>query len=573
MGTPHALAEEKSFSLTFDGEKSEAVYSGMEKTTPVRLGRLGELLITTALLQSFAAGEASLEEPANFYLNDLQLLQPFGDIQVRHLLSRQSGLPLRQTHLYLTDGNRIPELREFIVQELKPAILPPGNLLTHQSMGDLVPAQILKEVVSQQRNRETPLSEIVNSTFAPLRWQNTAVFKGKTGQQYQDVMQGSATPFSDFPAVWTATPDVHGYTSTPQDLGKLLKALLRSEKPFEPSLRKLLLPTDTEPSLGFFKSTLGDQRFFYLDSTWFGQSLRLAVFPEARSGFVYFSNTRDAGAVQRFTQDFVTQRLEVSSRTPFPSAPESTSRDTYPLRLMTRDRVSLLTALDIVNPVYVHVLSPSALRYRGEHWHLQRDKEYVNATGQRIFWDGEHLHEQSGAQQRWQVSKGFYVPRFQWLIAGFFTLLMAVFAGRGALKLWRYMPQIEGADGVEYEVEYEVEDGVEARPEENWDLPLVSAISASCAAAFAPAFYYGLLGGKVGQELSFVIRNQPTPALIGSLLLPLVALVSGLILSLLLVNEWRERRFSEKAVYGVQLITLLGFLYWLAQWNLLGFRF
>lgn len=548
--------------------------------TSLRAGRLGELWVALALLDQLEKQKISVQDPVNFYLNDFQLLQPQGDIHLEHLLSRQSGLPLRQSNFYLSDAVRIPTLRDGIVQELKPALLPPGNGVTYQSAGDLVTAQLLIELVSQKRNREVPLNEILMTYFAPLGWQQATPFVAKTGQEYQAALSDSAPSFSDFPAAWSTAPEVYGYLTSLQDLSALLKAVLSADPPFSATRQQQLLSSKAgNPSLGLFSGKVGQLDYKYMDSRLFGQSLRLLVFPEHQAGFVLYYNHDNpdfaAAFTQRFAQEYIKKTVLTASKTP-PSVLENSAY----LRLVNRDQVSLLTALDIVSPQKLS-FSETQLEYRGQRWWRQGTSSiYQNQWGEQLRWEDQQLQELGAEQAQWSVATGWHQPQTQWAIAAFFLLCFSGFLILGIRDLWQYEPVLQEEISLAASPEGDDSPSLSANTptdvdSESWDLPLLSSLNSLCAVAFFPLFYFGFLSARAGSELSIAFRNQPTPLLIAGLVVPLFALVSALILSLLLLSDWRSRpwRPGQKYLYVSQVFLVILFVSWLVSWNLLGFRF
>lgn len=556
-------------------------FMGMSAEDPVRAGRLGELWVTLALLEQLERQSIQLRDPVNFYLNDFQLLEPLGEIQLDHLLRRRTGLPLRQSNLYLSDPTRIPTLRDIIVQELKPAILPPGEMQTYQSVGDLVGAQLLKELTSQVRNREIELHEILALYFAPLKWQHTERFQAKTGPAYHEQLAQTAPPYDVFPAAWSTAPDVHGYLTSFADAEKFLQALLRAQPPISERRQAQILGNASQAPLGLFSGQVGALNYQYLDSRMFGQFLRFVVFPEYQAGFVLYYNHYDPVLAAQLTQQFAQQLTSAPIATLEQQSP-LTRR--LPLRRATRDQVSLLKGFDLIQPTFLEV-GDTGLSYLGSFWAKQENNQYQNARGERLSWDGQVLKELGNEQASWTVAKGWYRPELQWGFALiFFLAFMGIFSKR-AYELWQYEPTVSD---VSSRTDSEVFVSADENPNEVsalteateseptlWDLPLLSALNSLCAGLFFPLFYFGFSGAHVGHELSLAFRNQPTPMLIASLVLPLLALVSGLILSLLLFNDWRARLWKpgQKAFYLLQLGLLAAYIVWLASWNLLGFRF
>ncbi len=536
------------------GKPVEQDFVGMQSDSVIRAGRLGELFISMALFSHLQQQKINVQDPVNFYLNDFQLLEGHGEIQLRHLLRRQTGLPLRQSNLYLSDPTRIPGLRDGIVQELKPAIHAPGEAYTYQSVGDLVGAQLLKELVSQQRNREVPLDEVLMRHFADLSWKQTRLMNVKTGAEYDALLGKTAPPYRYFPAVWSTAPSVHGYVSSLADLSALLQHLLSKSIPEK---------GQDLATLGLFPAQMGNTPYYYLDSRLFGQSLRLAVFPEQQAGFVLYYNHAESDLAEHMTQRFVTQTLNMT----LPPVPEKevSPSDWVPLRLLNRDQVSLLKAFDVVQPTYVGV-SEAGLLYQGQSWWKISQNDYQNTQGSRLRWDGNTLQELGNRQSRWQVAQGWHHPWTQWGIAGFFVLCFLAFFGVAVYHLWQYEPVVSADEHNESEV---------AEEQNTWDLPLLSALNSACVWLFVPLFYQGLLGTQAAAELSLAFRNQPPALLIGGLVLPLVALISGFILMLLFLSEWKTRQWKtgQRVLYSSQLTLLLLFTVWIATWNLLGFRF
>lgn len=533
-------------------------FQGMQGESTIRAGRLGELWTHMALLGHLEQQKINLQDPVNFYLNDFQLLESHGEIQLRHLLTRQTGLPLRQSNLYLSDPTRIPTLRDVIVQELKPSIHEPGAAITYQSVGDLVGAQLLQELVSQQRNREVKLSEILARHFAPLGWQHTQLMEAKTGAQYVALLGDTAPPFVYFPAVWSTAPAVHGYVTSLADLSRLVASLIKQQP-----LQKQNLALQ-----GFLPGQVGDVPYYYADSRLFGQFLRVLVIPEQRAGFVLYYNHDDGALAEQVTHGFVTQQLQQVLPVPSeePTEKASAVADSWiPLRLHMRDQVSVLKVFDVLRPTYLGV-SAHGLSYGGQDWELLKGHTYQNAQGAQLYWDGISLRELGAQQAVWQVAKGWHHPWLQWGIALGFMLCFLGFFTAGVYRLWQYEPVVPGG----------VSEAESAEDTESaWDLPLVATLNSLCVLVCLPLLYSSFVGSQVGAELSLAFRNQPPPLLIGGLVLPLVALISGLIFSFLLLSDWKTRlwKAGQRLLYVSQLALLLMFTVWMASWNLLGFRF
>lgn len=513
------------------GQVSLQTTGELKPEQPLPLGRLGELLGALLLLQAIEQGKFQLDEPVNYHLQKLRLLSPT-DITLRQLLTRSSGLGLRESALYVDDPKRTLPLSELLPQDLKPAVMAADRALVPHSLGDLLPAELVRQQAQQ------PLPELLSERLLePLKLTTTRPVSGPPALS----AGGHDAQGLPFPPLW-ASAELHNYQTSLQDLGKLLQALLSSQPPVTPAMRQLLVSPhliqgQRFSSLGLRETQLQGQRLLYLDSDWFGYQLRFALLPEANQGFVLVYNSADPAFKRAITPQLLS---EVN-----PSAQQQ----------------ALATADDIASAVSL-----------------------VAVREQNSLLKVLNLFELRGPQA-W----------LQGLIALLLTLLLASVFWRAAHFLWAYEPQLEPdatdissvsssepeateADtaGVEAS-ELPAAEGAEAlSPVAGWDIPLLAGLGSGLGLLFTLGFYPVLFGlGRVGEQLSWVVRNAPSPWLIVWLALPLLALVSVLMLVLLLLSEWKSRPWvrGERLHLLVYIVGMLGWASWLAHWNLLGFKF
>ncbi|MGV3525188.1 MAG: serine hydrolase domain-containing protein [Candidatus Sericytochromatia bacterium] len=533
------------------------------------LGQLGEVLSALLAAQALHKGRLQLDEVVNDRLEALRLIPgaPGEEIRLRHLLTRSSGLAWREAGLYQSPGSKVPPLKTLLVQELRPAVLPPGRAITANSAAELVLAQLITE------NSSLSYPQLLKQELLdPVGMQETRL------AQASDYGGGSAGGLA-FPLLQPSVPDLHGWKTTPGDMSRLLQALVSQQNPalgpeiVAPVLRRQLNLPDGAPSasLGLLETEVSGETLFYLDSQLFGYTQRLALWPAHRRAFYVVYNSQGPAATalsEKLTQDWV-QAFK-------PGAAPASTQDSSPANLVRADRDphSLLKVLNLLQPQ-----TPASASQ------LIAPASPEGSTAQIPLW-----RETGGPHASYRKATFWENPMLQGGLALLWSLIALSVLGRSLRFLYDYTPELaaetemtvstpeETAPQVSAaEARFQIEAPApesETPGEASWGLPLLASLSSGFMLLFTLGFAPVLLwSGRIGEQLSLVVRNQPNGWLLAWLVMPLATLVSALMLLALLSAEWRERTRSEVWHYGVFGLSVLLWAAWANSWNLLGFRF
>lgn len=606
-GIPHAAAA----LVVADTHGTSVVYAGdMKPESSAPLGRLGELFTSLVALQQIEAGSLKVDASANDYLDGYALAQPFGEITIRHLLERSSGLPLREGSLYISEASKIPTLKNLLIQDLKPAVLTPGEAISSHSFGDLA----LGEAVASAGKK--PLDELVQTQLlTPLGLKEIKLPDPKA----QDLtLPGHDSTGAGFRRLRGSAHVIHDWIGRPSDMGPLLSALLgKSPQVISPIMQKQLFTHSLAPesrlatsSLGLLESWQQNRHFFYLDSDWFGYTARLAVFP-GQTAFLLVYNTSDPALKEQLTQSFIA-KLPPDAEQNRPKAKLDESAEVnvrieekgllpfaHPYAKKLRDSNSLLKAYNLLDTRPLQV-SDKALGWQGKSWQPV-EQRWANESGQELTHMGTDLVEGYDTHDSWYQVGDWGTWQLQLAIAVVFGLLFLSALFRAIHFLYAYQPQVvdysldpkqphqtdesQTDQAAESEATAALSEAVpaeamlEVAPEEaraSLDVPMAAMISSLLAITFTAGIYPVMMfADRVGDQSSLVVRNEPSGWLIAWLAMPLIALITALILLAFVSANWKLRPWTrgEKWHYLLYCLGVPLWAAWLASWNLLGFRF
>lgn len=612
-GVPQAAAA----LVVVDARGTSVSYAGdMKADSTVHLGRLGELFVSLLALQQIDAGALKPDASANDFLTGYALAQPYGEITVRQLLERSSGLPLREASLYISGAGKIPDLKNLLIQDLKPAVLPPGEAISEHSFGDLV----LGEVVANLGKK--PLEELIETRLlAPLGLKE---IKLPAPSAEDRTLLGHDSSGATFRRLHGSAHVLHDWIARPADFAPLLQALLgKAPQVLSPDVLNALLAEHSlllaaglpTTSQGLFEGWQHERHFYYLDSDWFGYTARLLVNPGRQAALLIYNSTDPAlkekitdallaqippsvpledlqtGDKVVATGDKVVATVDVAESVP--SLPIS-----HPLALRLRDSNSLLKVYNLFAMRDFQAAGPKSLSWRGETWTPGIGGIAANARGQRLSYASGRLDEGFGGHASWYRVGDWEAWPVQLAIAAVFALLFVSVLARSLRFFYEYEPRLENTPDFSVEeiatptgtiaVRTEASpDTAKATPEASaapleeapsagLDVPIAATLSASLALVFTAGIYPVMMfADRVGDQSALVVRNEPSGWLIAWLAMPLIALMTALILLAFVSASWKLRPWTrfEKLHYLLLALGVPLWAAWLASWNLLGFRF
>ncbi len=604
---------------------------GMQAEATVPLGRISELFAALMVLKQLEQGKYPLDEPINYLLDGYAVSEPFGPVTVRHLLERSSGLPLREAGIYTSLPSKTPKLIELLKQDLKPTVTAPGQSISSTSFAELLIGQLA------ERTGQQALPELIKTQL--LKPLGLTEVKLPDAKAVNRTLPGQDSLGYLFPRLNASAREIHDWQAQPDQLAPLLQALLgKHPQVISPKLRQQLLSRSLKrgenlptSSLGLLEGELLGQRYFYLDSDWFGHSSRLAVFPEQDLAFFLHYNSSSAQLKETWTkqliQTVIKPKAKASTSAASASWPESSAGGEYGLTV--RDTNSLLKVLDLFNHTELNV--SDTLSWSGAIWKRQSDQLWTDADGRLLELkpDGE-LTEGFDQHRSFKPVEPWRRMPVQLVLAGLFCLFFLSVLVRSLRFLSAYESPFEAnmlaklsADAAEAqeiaqkraletntetrletkhreipdavlesepssserspsemptETEPEVEsvDIAEAPAHAGWDIPMLGAVISVLGMLFTAGIRpVTMQTGLVGDQLSFVMRNDPNGWLLAWLAMPLFALIGSLILLALLSVEWKQRPWQklEKWHYLTLILVMPFWAAWLANWNILGFRF
>lgn len=276
----------------------------------VRPGSTAKLFTWIAVMQQVDAGRLDLDTDINTYL-DFEIPSGGFDapITLRHLMTHRAGFEERIGDLIVTDPTRVTRNEDWLKAHVPSRVFPPGEVAAYSNYGTALAGYIVERVSG------VPFADyIATRVLAPMGMARSTFLQPVPPPLDKDVAgaydrrSGGREAFE-----WIVPAPAGALSSTPEDMGRFVVALLTDSVPLAPGQVEAMWryearvhPALTPMALGFYRADRnghrilahgGDTRFFHSD---------LFVLPDEGVGlFLSISGTGPNGEGLKLRKDIV----------------------------------------------------------------------------------------------------------------------------------------------------------------------------------------------------------------------------------------------------------------------------
>jgi CubicO group peptidase (beta-lactamase class C family) len=116
------------------------------QTTLIRPGSVSKLFTWTAVMQMVEAGQLSLDEDVNTYL-DFTIPESYPEsITMRHLMSHTAGFEEKANGLFKLDAEQVISLEEYVKTNLPARVFRPGTIAAYSNYGSALAGYIVQRI-------------------------------------------------------------------------------------------------------------------------------------------------------------------------------------------------------------------------------------------------------------------------------------------------------------------------------------------------------------------------------------------------------------------------------------------
>jgi CubicO group peptidase (beta-lactamase class C family) len=538
-------------------------------TSLVRIASISKLFTWTAVMQLVEQGRLDLHADVNRYLRTFHLPDTYPQpITLDHLMSHTAGFEDSAIGIGAHDKADVPPLAEYLADHVPARVRPPGEMSAYSNYGAALAGHIVAEVSGQ------PYEDYVRDhILEPLGMRHSTAgepvpddLAGELAASYQaDDAADERVPF-----VYDKLVPDGSVSATATDMAQFMIAhlhdgLLGDHRILAEPTTRLMHERSfaPDPALsgwahGFKERTFNGHRVLMHDGGWEGFQSALLLVPDRDLGlFVSMNGTGGGDALGDLVPAFFDRFL------PAPEAPEARAGAGAPAGEIagfyrpTRSSASTIEKLlTLTGSARARVDDDGTLHFGGRDWHPVAPRRYREVGG---FEQLALVADHDGRLVYLATDRTAYEKLAWYETIPVNGVVLAAFAlpALAALVGW---PLVAGVRRLR-------------RRSSRAALPLRSArvlAAAGCAVGlvFVVVLALMLLGG------TSVLYGVP-PGVRALLILPLVFVTLTAATAVATVAAWRRGAggVAARVHLSVVLAGMVGLVWFLAQWNLLGWRF
>lgn len=558
-------------------------YANLERRTPmvadqtlVRVGSVAKLFTWTAVLQLAEQGKLDLNADVNTYLPNFQIPATYPEpITLAHLLTHTAGFEDRQLGITVAHAEDLEPLGRYVADVLPARIFPPGTVTAYSNYGAALAGAIVEHVSGE------PFAEYVRQhIFAPLGMRRSTFAQ----QLPSELAARLAASYDSYDAAYHAMPFEYfqsapagGLSATATDMAQFMVAQLQDGQLGDARILQAATAQDmhrqhftNDPHVngmtyGFAEMTLNGQRLLVHSGTTNDELFRslLVLLPEHNMGlFVSYTGAGGGDAKWALLQALLDRSFPAGKLSaPVPPADFAQRAGQFTgsyrstrMAATTIEKIQALFAPEVrVSASDDGYLVVAGLTQEPTRWAETEPLIFrqvggqesmafrANAQGQMAYLFASNLPINGYRKLPWYEALSFHYGLLIASVALFLSALVTWPAG-WMLARRRRTPQPRLA--------------ALAR----WLAWWVSALQVVFLISFAISI----------SDLS----QFPTPLTKAALGIALLATTLTLGMVACAGQAWRRRYWSVLGRVHYSLVTLgaLGFVWFLSQWNLLGFR-
>lgn len=300
-------------------------YANIEEEVPInpketvfRVASVSKVFTITGIMQLEEQGLISINNDVNKYLKNFQIENNYEEpIKIQYLLTHTDGFETRDLATFVQDPTNITSLENTLKSDLNSPVQKPGSMITYGGYGTALAGCLISEITNK------PFEEYIDDNiFKPLDMKNSTFnqvlpenLKEKSATIYN--YENDTNKFTPTQFLYVRTPPTGGLSTTTEDMGKFLIALLNKgeygqnkilkEKTVEKMLDRQYSSHPSLPGVtyGFMESLYNGQRGLIRDGSGVGVRSQICLLPEYNLGYFYVQNIRGDEMAEEFNEAFL----------------------------------------------------------------------------------------------------------------------------------------------------------------------------------------------------------------------------------------------------------------------------
>lgn len=554
-------------------------YENLERKTRVdpdrtifRAASVSKVFTATAAMQLVERKELALDVDVNRYLKRLQVVPSYREpVTLFHLLTHTAGFDERNIERKAVSAAGVESLGAYLARRLPARIAPPGRFLCYSNHGMALAGYLVEEVSGEPFDRY-----VRENVFVPLGMSRSTFALEPAVPADLAVGYDDSDPPRPRPVEYVKTIPASMLSTTGTDVARFMIAHLRNGRAGEGRIlgewaaeqmhRRQFAQNPLLPgiALGFWERYQNGERALWHDGDGGGFASLLYLLPEWNTGFFLVFNGRGGSAAREEVLAALLNRYFPEQRPIAPPLPMADGArevrrcsGAYVFNRYGHRGLEKLTSL--LNRVEARADSGGTLSFRGSRYVPIAPLLFRRTDGR------SQLAFQSDARGRvrytftgdpiarvyervpWYAASAVQLALLGFCVVVFLATLLAWPAGAVVRRFRAPRPRSD----------------LERR--------------AGAAAIVLGALNLSFLVGLAVFLLRFSAQLEcgvPTSFMV-LLTIPLLNGAIAAALVLLCVRMWQDPAASpvSRLRYSLVAVAALGFVAWLAQWNLLGYRF
>ena len=555
--------------------------------TLFRIGSVSKLFIWVAVMQLSEQGKLDLDSDVNTYLETFQIPNTYPQpITLKHLMTHTAGFEERVVGMWAESATDLLAIDEFLFQNMPARVRPPGTLSSYSNYGAALSGCIVEQVSKK------PFDQYVEENiFKPLKMKNSSFKQPLPPELEADISSGYTYEngvYQKEPFDYIKGSPAGSMSATSEDMAKFMIAHLQDgcyedgqilKNHTVQKMHSQIFSHDPKVSgwtYGFAESNLNGQRIIMHSGSmlWQKHHSLLVLIPEQNVGlFVAYNSDGGKQARTQLLQAFLNRYYPSPTKTPTINQTiynfdkragqlEGSFRMTRRAYTTFEKVTSAFTQVDLTANLNGTLLMTGL----GDPilWVEVEPLFFIPKKGEPSFFGGLVFHEddQGKINQFFLMNApSFAFERVSWYETALFTrvlLIICIELFLSAVMLWTFSFFINRRKETK-EASYPI------------SLPRMARFLTGGITTSNMVFYSGLIILLNSDEIYFGVPKILVFFLVIALLTAALALVSTAFMFL----SWKRGfwNFFWRVHYTIVTLASLVFIWWLNNWNLLGFRF
>ncbi|GGK99093.1 hypothetical protein Ppa06_47050 [Planomonospora parontospora subsp. parontospora] len=540
----------------------------------VRIGSITKLFTWTAVMQQVEAGRLDLDADVNRYLKAFKVPSTYPEpVTLRTLMDHTAGFEERVVGVGARTAADVPPLGEELAEHLPTRIRPPGEISAYSNHGAALAGHLVAEVTGEPYD-----AYVQRHLLAPLGMTRSTAAEPVPGHLAADLARGhdsDTDPLKAVPFTFDRLPPDGSISATAGDMANFMIAQLnggrfRGAAVLGPETAERMHRRSfaADPRLGgyahgFMDRTFNGHRVLMHDGSWEGFQSALVLVPGCDLGLFLSANgtggTETLGELtlaflDRFAPPGAAAEPAQEAGAAAPAPPLSRTAPQAGFYTPTRHNESTIEKiLVLLGPSRLTVDGDGTVRFKGAEWKPRGDGLYVRADGRdRLVFlqgrDGRRYAATDGpAHQLMTAAQG---PILNLVVLLAFAVAAVSALAVPVAALWRRVRRRPAAATAAWR----------------------AARALAAGAAGAGLAFLALLAVQLFGDTGDFLYG-PTTGMQVLLAVPLMVLAMTAAAGVCTVKGWRGAGVAARVHQVVLFAGLAALVWFLWQWNLIGWRF